>query len=103
MILKAGIQRIEVEDAADFTRLYLDGGGQALGEIRVLIEDDASMTADPDDQHVWVSIARLELAAERAAAPEWREKFAKMVDYAATSGWTSDDGTQVRAHIENVR
>ena len=31
--------------------------------------------------------------------PEWERKFGGMVEYAATKGWTSDDGA-LRAHVE---
>jgi hypothetical protein len=32
--------------------------------------------------------------------PGWPDDLAKMVDYAAGNGWTDEDGSRVRAHIE---
>ena len=39
-----------------------------------------------------------DLAGERAADPEWRRGFEKMLDYAQQHGWVDERG--VRAHIE---
>ena len=32
--------------------------------------------------------------------PGWQQDFEAMIAYAARKGWLSDDGTQVRAHLE---
>lgn len=53
-----------------------------------------------DGDHIWIAPAWL--AGEgRGTDPEWMDKFAKMLAYAAKSGWM-DDGGAVRVHIERV-
>lgn len=50
-----------------------------------------------DGDHLWVSSAWL----ESNGRPDeiWRTGLRKMIDYAASAGWTDDQGA-VRAHIE---
>ncbi|GHE06989.1 hypothetical protein [Klenkia taihuensis] len=55
--------------------------------------------ATPDGEHVFVRIEALtQLAGDRAADPDWTAGLDGMLAYARTSGWTSPDGTAVRAH-----
>jgi hypothetical protein len=68
----------EVETAA-FARL-----GRAEGADHVFVAPDAVA----------------ELAGD-AADPDWTAGFAGMTGYAASKGWTDDDG-RVRAHVERT-
>jgi hypothetical protein len=52
--------------------------------------------------HAWLDVAELRAAAGRAADPTWLSEFEKMISYAASQGWVNEDGTAVRAHIENA-
>lgn len=88
-----------VRDAADLKSLSVraaDAG--ALAGLAGLGEPT------DDGGHVWLDIRALRAAAgatlpaeERAA---WTEGFDGMIAFAAKHGWTSDDGTRVRAHVE---
>jgi hypothetical protein len=50
--------------------------------------------------HVWVTREQLTtLAGNHADDPSWREGLEKMVAYAKSRGWVSEDGA-VRAHVE---
>lgn len=54
-----------------------------------------------DGEYVWVD--REELAAlsgPKATDPDWQSGLAAMVDYARKSGFLSEDGTAIRAHVE---
>jgi hypothetical protein len=53
-----------------------------------------------DGRHAWLDVAWLE-----AAGPldrDWRQGFARMVEYAGSRGWLTDDGLEVRAHLEGT-
>jgi hypothetical protein len=53
-----------------------------------------------DSGHVMVPVATIRRMAGDRVGPGWEEDLAGMLDYAARKGWTSEDGTRVRAHIE---
>jgi hypothetical protein len=53
-----------------------------------------------DGEHVWVDREALAvLAGTRATDPDWRNGLTAMVEYARDSGFLSDDGTAIRAHV----
>jgi hypothetical protein len=54
----------------------------------------------PDGGHVMVSVDAIRRMASGRVGPGWPDDFAKMIDFAAGKGWTSEDRSQVRAHIE---
>jgi hypothetical protein len=56
----------------------------------------------PDGGHVMVSVDAIRQMASGRVGPGWPDDFAKMIDFAAGKGWTSEDRSQVRAHIERV-
>ena len=43
----------------------------------------------------------LRLAGSRADAPDWRQQFEAMVEYARAEGWVREDGA-IRAHVEEA-
>jgi len=51
-----------------------------------------------DEQHVRVVPALLRFLCGRAGDPDWEAGFAKMMDYAARSGWVDERG-DLRVHI----
>ena len=54
-----------------------------------------------DGEHVWVDREELAaLAGPKATDPDWQSGLAAMVDYARKSGFLSEDGTAIRAHVE---
>ncbi|MFC5993926.1 hypothetical protein ACFQE5_06855 [Pseudonocardia hispaniensis] len=54
----------------------------------------------PGDGHLMVPVDTIRRMAAERVGPSWPDELAKMIDYAARKGWTNDDGTRVRAHIE---
>ena len=56
----------------------------------------------PGDTHLMVPVEAIRRLAAGRVGPGWPDELAKMVDYAAGKGWTDQDGTRVRAHIERT-
>jgi hypothetical protein len=56
----------------------------------------------PGGGHLMVSVDAIRQMASGRVGPGWPADFAKMIDFAAGKGWTSEDRSQVRAHIERV-
>jgi len=54
----------------------------------------------PGDSHLMVPLDTIRRMAADQVDPGWSDDFAKMISYAASKGWTSEDGTRVRAHVE---
>jgi LmbE family N-acetylglucosaminyl deacetylase len=87
-------------------------GQPSVIEIEILTElsveaDVAAVTLGElgtvDGDHAWLQIDELRRAAHRAGAPEgWDTEFERMIAYAKTKGWISDDGCAVRAHIDRT-
>ena len=61
-------------------------------------------TVSQDGDHVWLSIESLRSAAAATLAADeraaWLDSYDGMIAFATSKGWTSPDGTAVRAHIE---
>lgn len=51
-----------------------------------------------DGEHAWL---RVETLREQAGPgqPEWNEGFTRMIEFARSHGWTTEDDAQVRAHV----
>lgn len=53
----------------------------------------------PDGEHVMVEVAAIRRLAGTVPAG-WEDDLAGMLAYAKKKGWTSEDGSAVRAHVE---
>ncbi len=53
-----------------------------------------------DGDHAWITTDGVSRLAGDAADADWHAGFSAMVDFARNSGFLSDDGTAIRAHIE---
>jgi hypothetical protein len=87
--------RATVVDAGNLRQLHAEFRG---------VPDAAAGTAltaaglgTVDDDHAWLDVAALRAAGN--GSPEWLAGFDGMLEYAAGKGWTSTDGSTVRAHI----
>jgi hypothetical protein len=82
-------------------RVVVTSDGPSLVDPQVFTAFDAVVAGDPgvagrlDGDHLWVNVAWLREVA--GGDPEWDEKFAGMLAYAASKGWV--DGETVRAHV----
>jgi hypothetical protein len=54
----------------------------------------------PGDGHLMIPVETVEKMAAGRVGPGWPDDLAAMLDYAAGKGWTSEDGSRIRAHIE---
>jgi hypothetical protein len=55
-----------------------------------------------DGEHAWLDPDEIKAAAAGKVPDDWLADFATMLEHAVAGGWTSDDGTKLRAHIEYV-
>lgn len=53
-----------------------------------------------NDSEAYVSVAAVRRLASREADETWNEGFASMLRYAQSHGWMTEDGSEVKAHIE---
>jgi hypothetical protein len=87
---------LEVDDLKSFKVVVVGPGTHE--EVQAALGDLGRV---PDDTHAWISIQELRSASGRDDVASWRSGFDGMVDYAASKGWVSDDGSELRAHIEH--
>ena len=90
-----GEVRASVEDPANLRQLH--------AEFR-RVNDNAAAAAlaaaglgTVDGDHAWLDAGALRAAGDGSAA--WATGFDGMLTYAASKGWSSEDGARVRAHI----
>jgi hypothetical protein len=90
-----GETRASVEDPGNLRQLHAEFRG---------VDDDAAAAAiaaaglgTVDGDHAWLDAGALRAAGDGTEA--WVAGFDGMLAYAAGKGWTSDDGTRLRAHI----
>ena len=65
----------------------------------VLAGADAGRRFGADQVAVNISWLR---SAARDVAPDWADRFEKMLAFAGTKGWLTDDGVAVLGHITHV-
>jgi hypothetical protein len=87
--------RATVAEAENLKQLHAEFRGVsddiAAGALR-----EAGL-GDVDGDHAWLETAALRAAGDGSA--EWTAGFDAMLAYAASKGWSSEDGSRVRAHI----
>lgn len=64
--------------------------------------DRAELGEILDTGHVMVPVATIRRMAGDRVGPGWADDLAGMLAHAESKGWTSADGSVVRAHIERV-
>lgn len=73
------------------------GGGSGLAPV---IARSGMARLDKDGSHAWVFVSALRRAADGRVGTEWPEAFEAMLGYAASKGWLSPSGEEIRAHVE---
>ena len=53
-----------------------------------------------DEKHLWLCNELIRELAPDAGDDKWEMGFTEMIDYATSKGWTENNGTLIRAHIE---
>ena len=96
------VRLLEADVMTDFrVRADVDGGVVDLDLVL-----GASQAGRCDADHAWISVGWIRAEATQGSgenAADWASKFERMLEYAGTHGWLSDDGQQVRGHIDRGR
>ncbi len=90
-----GDVRATVVEPENLKRLHAEFRGVDDGLAASAL--DATGLGSVDGDHAWLSTAALRAAGDGSVT--WTTGFDGMLAYAASKGWTSADGTRVRAHI----
>ena len=53
-----------------------------------------------DEKHLWLCNELVRELAPDANYENWEKGFTEMIDYATSKGWTENNATLIRAHIE---
>lgn len=63
---------------------------QALAQVGRMVDRDTA----------WIRADAVRTMAAGRVADDWAEAFGGVLEYAAVKGWLSDDGAEIKAHIE---
>jgi hypothetical protein len=90
-----GVSLLDADDFRHFSVRLVGSGAaellQAGGTGRLISDSEA-----------FVSVAAVRELAGRDADPSWQEGFSAMLRYAQGHGWLSDDGSEIKAHLESA-
>lgn len=100
IVVDLGTEAVSLVDGGDFTAFHVlvEGAAEHEGAEAVVAVLGGDGAFD-DESHVLVAVD----AVRRLAAPSddaWEKGFGAMSGYAESKGWTSSDGTMIRAHLE---
>jgi hypothetical protein len=91
-----------VVDVDDLGRLHL-ALGQVTDEEAAEVLERAGLGRFTDSEHAVLDVAALHAAAQpRATAPDWQANWDRMIGYARSKGWLSEDGSTVQVHVESA-
>ncbi|NAZ87825.1 hypothetical protein GTR00_17235 [Kineococcus sp. T90] len=98
---EGGGARVAARGVEDLARLSATVAADAPADaVDGALRDAGAGHLDAGGEHAWLRLSWLR--AQGPDAPGWLEGFAGMVSYATSRGWTSEDGTLVRAHVERA-
>ena len=103
-VIGGALERPEarVVDVDDLNRLHL-----ALGEVT---DEEASEALEQaglgrlqDADTGFLDVAALRAAAEpQSRAPDWPQRWERMLAFAREKGWVGDDGASLQVHVESA-
>jgi hypothetical protein len=98
--LRAEPVAVVLEDPADCGRFHVAvrGTGDA-GALDRALRSDSVGSLDGDGEALVLVDAVRRLAAG-SVGDSWDDDFAAMLGYAGSKGWLSEDGAEIRAHVE---
>ncbi len=91
------VRLAEADDCGRF-HVAVHGNGHAPAVDDALAAAGAGWLDGDGD--AMVEVAAVRAMAEGQVDAEWEQRFTAMLEYAATKGWLSDDGSTIRAHLE---
>ncbi len=91
------LDNIQIVSPNDFEKFHIQcSQKKSASEICELLGGGSKVI---DDEHIWLSAETV-----RDVVPEkidsWERGFSQMIDYAASKGWTENNGALIRSHIE---
>ncbi|GAA4752639.1 hypothetical protein GCM10023350_42410 [Nocardioides endophyticus] len=98
MLVRVTVDSVEVLEPEVLTALSVRAEIAEVDAFVALSQDGLGIRFEPG--LVWLDVAGL---ARRAAVDQdagWPERYAAMIGYAASQGWTADGDSIVRAHLE---
>ncbi len=91
-----------VVDVDELGRLHL-ALGQVTDEEAAEVLERAGLGRFQDSETVALDVAALHAAAEpRSTAPDWQERWDRMIATARSQGWLSEDGATVQVPVESA-
>jgi hypothetical protein len=90
------VSLVEADDCTRFD-VVVHGPADDGALDRVLAGSTLGRTLGAD---VLVTVDAVRRLAAGAVAAGWEADFAAMLDYARSRGWLTDDGREIRAHVE---
>jgi hypothetical protein len=94
--------QVKVVDVDDLTRLHLALGAVTDEEADQTLQE-AGLGRLPDAETGLLDIEALRAAAQpQSSAPDWLERWEGMVAVARDKGWISEDGGNLRVHVESA-
>lgn len=101
MYFRLAADSVELVDPQD-TRSFSAVAAADLGDddLAAIVERAGIGEILPGGGHLMVAVDAIRRMAAGRVGPGWPDDLAAMLDYAAGKGWTSEDGTRVRAHVE---
>lgn len=88
---------ITLDEADTFTAFEVSAPPVPSAQVAAAFGFDAEAR---DEEHVWISIARLRSLGRAFGGPTWQTGCDGMLGYARSKGWVDDERRMVRAHIE---
>lgn len=98
MIVRLDEDAAAVLEADDLKRLHVEAP-PAIDDVDAALRSAGigTLAANGD---AMLDVAELRSRARSVAtATDWDEGWAKMIDFATSRGWVSDDGRSVQAHV----
>ena len=100
---------LEIDDLAnvkllkpnDFKEFCIQcSGSRSAIEVCEILESVQEGNKVIDEKHLWLCNELVRELAPDANYENWEKGFTEMIDYATSKGWTENNGTLIRAHIE---
>jgi hypothetical protein len=99
VIVRLSAEGAVVREADELGRLHLETDLDADALRSALKTTGTGELVDVDTALLDVAVLRSR-AALLAEAPDWAERWADMIAYAARKGWLSEDGRSVQVHVQ---
>lgn len=98
MIIRISDLEVTVHERDDLNRMHLESDSDHTAVDTAL--RNSGLGHMGEENNVVLDAAALRSRCTDPT-PDWERRWAAMIDYATTKGWTRDDGRSIVAHIES--